>query len=58
MASKTAVPNKSTKAEYSIAKLCSQGALNQAAKQGLSAKIRFAKANMKFIFEVCFSRPR
>lgn len=46
------------KAEYSIAKFRSHGALNQAVRHGLSAKIRFAKANMKFIFEICFSRPR
>ena len=44
---KSAAPNNSTKAEYSIAKFRSHGALNQAVKQGLSAKIRFAKANMK-----------
>ena len=58
MEQKSAIPNNSTMAEYSIAKFRSHGALNQAAKQGLSAKIRFAKANMKLIFEVCFSRPR
>ena len=55
---KSAAPNNSTKAEYSIAKFRSHGALNQAVRHGLSAKIRFAKANMKFIFEICFSRPR
>ena len=44
---KSAVPNNSTKAEYSIAKFRSHGALNQAVRHGLSAKIRFAKANMK-----------
>ncbi len=49
---KSAAPNNSTKAEYSIAKFRSHGALNQADKRCLSAKIRFAKANMKFIFEV------
>ncbi len=44
---KSAAQNNRVKAVYSIAKFRSHGALNQAAKQGLSAKIRFAKANMK-----------
>ncbi len=54
---KSAAQNNRVKAVYSIAQFRSHGALNQAAKQGLSAKIRFAKANMIFIFEVCFSGP-
>ena len=55
---KSATQNNRVKAVYSIAKFRSHGALNQAVRHGLSAKIRFAKANMKLIFEVCFSRPR
>ena len=33
-------------------------ALTQAARQGLSARIRFASANNMFNFAVCFRRPR
>ncbi len=55
---KSAAQNNRVKAVYSITKFRSHGALNQAVRHGLSAKIRFAKANMKLIFEVCFSRPR
>lgn len=58
MVSKSSGQNNSTKAKYSFVKLCTQLALNQAANQGLSDKIRFAKANTIFIFEVCFSGPR
>ena len=35
-----------------------KGRLNQAVRQGLSARIRFAKANIIFNFAVCFRRPR
>ena len=41
-----------------ISKNVCQGALNQAVRQGLSARIRFAKANIIFNFAVCFRRPR
>lgn len=34
------------------------GKLNQAGKQRLSARIRFASANNIFNFAVCFRRPR
>ena len=36
----------------------SRSALNQAARQGLSARIRFASANMILNLAVCFRRPR
>ena len=45
-------PNNRTNEANGIAKFRSHGALNQAVRHGLSAKIRFAKANMKLIFEV------
>ena len=35
-----------------------QGTLNQAARQGMSARIRFARANIIFNFAVCFRRPQ
>ena len=35
-----------------------KGALTQAARQGLSARIRFASANMILNFACCFSSPR
>lgn len=50
--------NNITNAAYIIAKFRSQGVLNQAVRQGLSAKIRFAKANMILNFAACFSKPR
>lgn len=36
----------------------SAGKANQATRQGLSARIRFARANTKFSLAVCFRRPR
>ena len=41
-----------------IAQFCSQGALNQASTENLSARYRFANANMIFSFAVCFRSPR
>ena len=35
-----------------------QGTLNQAARQGMSARIRFARGNIIFNFAVCFRRPQ
>ena len=35
-----------------------QGNSNQTARRGLSAKIKFAKANIIFSLAVCFCRPR
>ncbi len=35
-----------------------RGDLNQTARQGLSARIRFASANMILNFASCFRRPR
>ena len=35
-----------------------EATLHQTARQGLSARIRFARANSIFIFAVCFGRPR
>ena len=37
---------------------CPQSALIQAARQGLSARIRFANANMILNLALCFSSPR
>ena len=37
---------------------CPQSALIQAARQGLSARIRFANANMILNLDLCFSSPR
>lgn len=38
--------------------LLPEAILHQTAKQGLLARIRFARANSIFIFAACFGRPR
>ena len=41
-----------------VPKISAEAKLNQAARQGLSARIKFARANIIFSFAICFRSPR